>query len=82
MIYKINDPHSAYTIYKDGFFKIGDNDLFIANKYFSNEDSFSEFPSQFGPSNIPKYSLTNGQRNFKIRQLEIFTLWNEVDLED
>ena len=80
--YKINDPHSAYTIYKDGFFKIGDNDLFIANKYFSNEDSFSEFPSQFGPSNIPKYSLTNGQRNFKIRQLEIFTLWNEVDLED
>jgi hypothetical protein len=80
--YKINDPHNAFTIYKNGLFKIGDNDLFIADKYFTNDNSFSEFPSQFGSSDIPKYSLTNGQRNFKIRQLEVFTLWNEIDLED
>jgi hypothetical protein len=80
--YKIKDPHNAFTIYKEGLFKIGDNDLFIADNYFTNDNSFSEFPSQFGSSDIPKYSLTNGQRNFKIRQLEVFTLWNEIDLED
>ena len=80
--YKINDPHNAFTIYKNGFFKIGDNDLFIADEYFSNENSFSEFPKQFGSSDTPKYSFTNGQRNFKIKQLEVFTLWSEIDLED
>lgn len=79
--YKINDPYGAFTVYKKGFFKIGKNDIFVANNYLINDESFSEFPSQFGNSDVEKYSLTNGNRKLQITQMEVFTLWKE-DEED
>lgn len=79
VVYKVNDPKGVFTVYKEGFFKIGRNDIYIVNGYMGNEGSLSEFPGQFGSEDVEKYKLTNGQRELKVSQMEVFALWNEDD---
>jgi hypothetical protein len=80
-IYKVNDPRNVITIFKNGFFKIGNYDLYISNNYMSNEKSYSRFPNQFGSNDISKNVLTNGKENLSIVQMEIFSLWTKSSEE-
>lgn len=64
----------AYTIFKDGFFAIGDNDILIKDHFYEGKNSFCNFPKSYGDIDTPFCEITDGQKELEITELEVYII--------
>ena len=74
-IYPIKEGKKVYTLYKDGFFMFGEEDIVIKPGWLRNpENCYSKFPQSYGDDSTSSLELTNGHSKLNIIKLEVFTL--------
>lgn len=75
-IFQLNQGEPPFWVGDGMFFALGKNDIFISEHFFTNQNSFDNFPKSYGNifnENIKKI-FTDGEEKFEIEELEAFQL--------
>ena len=75
--YKVIKPEKAVSNLKGQFPMFGNNDIFIHDNFFTDNQSIVDYPSAYeeDPNAPGTYVLSGGVKKFKIKELEIMTVY-------
>lgn len=77
-LYKFNGKNNSISFTKDKFLSLGDDELVIYDEYLTN-GGYIEFPlKSFDFSNVNENVLTNENGKFKIRNIEVFSFYEDI----
>ena len=74
-IYNVKEEHDYQALDADTYFTLcfGDSDLLIRDKFLSN-GGLSNFPQFYGDENTKERELTNGEKEFTIKNFEVYNV--------
>ena len=75
--YKIVNPDAALGDFKGQFPSIGKNDIYLADKFLSNSNSYTLFPKDFEKDNsdFGDFILNGGMKKFKVKEMELASVY-------
>ena len=75
--YKVINPDSALGDFKGQFPSIGKNDIYLADKFLSNSNSYTLFPKDFEKDNsdFGDFILNGGMKKFKVKEMELASVY-------
>ena len=77
-MYKFNGKKNSISLTKDKFLSLGDDELIIYDQYLTN-GGYIEFPlKSFDFSNVNENVLTNENGKFKIKNIEVFSFYEDI----
>jgi len=77
-IYKFIGKKNSICFTKDKFLSLGDDELIIYDEYLTN-GGYIEFPlKSFDFSNVNENVLTNENGKFKIRNIEVYSFYEDI----
>ena len=75
--YKVVNPDSALGDFKGQFPTIGRNDIYLADQFLSNSNSYTMFPNDYEKDNsdFGDFILNGGMKKFKVKEMELASVY-------